>query len=68
MATNNPSYQHGRPYPMDDAPMPKTLGVKQRPVFRTRREMRPGEIKIVGKPTNPEELLQNIKASLPRTL
>ncbi len=68
MAANNPSFQHGRPYEMDDASMPKVFGSKPWKLFRTVREPRIGILELKRNPITTEDLFHNVKASLPRTL
>lgn len=68
MATNNPSFQHGQPYQIDDTPIPKVTPSQPRQVLPTTREIRTKEAVMINRPTDAAQFLNNIRASLPRVL
>ena len=64
MSADVPSYQHGKPYKMDNVAIPKSLGVRQRAAFNTSRDTRCTNMTMVKDPQTIPQLLQNIKVSL----
>jgi hypothetical protein len=64
MAANNPSYQHGRPYEIDDVSVPHGIIIYSRQPFRIIRDERILEPRPVANPKKTEDFLKNVRVSL----
>lgn len=65
MAVNCPSYQHAKPFPIDNIEAPKPLTQKHRPpVNQTRAEKSGVQLQTVDRPTEAKHFYNNIAVAL----
>lgn len=64
MAATVPSFQHGRPWPIDNMSAPKSLEFKNQPTINTKPQATPTKTEKIENPRTADDFMTNFRIDL----